>query len=72
MSWMRFRRLGSWEMVTIKHFIGATREGRDKTWSTCQLSGFREGNAANASSFVLFSSPVVMFEQGVQYPSDAE
>ena len=31
-SWMRTRRSGSWLMATMRHFMGATREGRDSTY----------------------------------------
>lgn len=36
-SWMRFRSVGSCEMVTMRHLIGATMGGRERTWNVSIL-----------------------------------
>lgn len=61
-------------MATMRHFIGATRAGRDRT---CE--GFSEVSKSQSpvtmtydASFVLFSSPETMLEQRIQDPTDPE
>ena len=60
-------------MQTMRHLIGATNEGRDKTCDCMSCVSDIEGDQqAHASGLVLFSGPKGVFEEGIKNTANTE